>query len=509
MQKPARPYLRFVILGLLFLILLCVLAFFFLGAGAPSFDETTVVPSNTDVPATTTASSTPPATATRTSLPTDTPTEMSDAGDEPTELPPTNTLPVVLTVGVNSLLTAEFHETATAAEAVPEDEETDVPATESDTGEAQNVDEPIIIADARLQIRDNVSGGIFGDGTISLYAPDVVTQNQTVRIELELNMANLYITPTPAGALTVFPAPTRITATPRAFNSLGTPLPTPTERFPIHEESGIQFYRRMGASLYCPPDSFSGCNGEPQLSQAKIVTTTVTLYSWLLNQRVDVSGIQDMRLELWIPETNLDGSVEFVTQWEHPFTIEIVSESAAPTLPLWVVAGGFVIIVIIAGGIGLFMTRRKPQSKRFDPLNTTKPKVFISYRRQPSWSLARSVAKFLEKRGADVFLDVDDINEGRFAEMIQEAVEQCDYFVPILAPTTLESTWVRREIEAAIQLNKTIVPLTTDNFDFYAANLPDNLRELSSHNAITVTPEYFDEALERLATRFLKLGEEK
>ena len=508
MQKPAHPYLRFVILGLLFFTLLCVVVFFFLSMRAPLPDETAIPPSMTRLPASATAQLTGTSTPSPTPLPTDTP--QSEAGDEPTELPSvTNTLPVFVTAGVNPQATADFIETATAAEAVPEVRETEATATDTDTGQAQGVDEPLIIADARLQIRDNVSGGIFGDGTISLYAPDVVTQNQTLRIELELNMANLYITPTPAGALTVFPAPTRITATPRAFNSLGTPLPTPTERFPIHEESGVQFYRRMGASLYCPPDSFSGCNGEPQLSQAKIVTTTVTLYSWLLTQRADATGIQNMLVELWIPETNLDGSVEIVTLWEHPFTIEIISDEPASTPPLWVVAGGFVVIVLLAGGVGFMMTRRKPQSKRFDPLNKTKPKVFISYRRQPSWSLARSVADYLEKRGADVFLDVDDINEGRFAEMIQEAVEQCDYFVPILAPTTLESTWVRREIEEAIKLNKTIVPLTTDNFDFYAANLPENLRELSSHNAITVTPEYFEEALERLATRFLKLGDEK
>ena len=384
----------------------------------------------------------------------------------------------------------------------------DSPTDTSEPTEAAlptSMPQPTIIADARLQIRDRVSGEIFGDGRISLYAPDVVTPGQSVRVELELNLANLYITPTPAGAITAFPVPTRITATPPTHNSLGTPLPSPSPRFPIHEESGVQFYQRMGASLFCPPNSFMGCSSERTLAQAKIVTTTTTRYSWLLTQQTGAIGVQNLNVELWAVFNNLDGELEYVTQWEHPFTIEIVTETGSSSR-LWSIL--LVAAVILAGVVGVVVYRvaRPYQSKVFGS-NKNKPKVFISYRRQPSWSLARSVATSLERRGADVFLDVDDINEGRFSEILQKAIEDADYFVPILTPETLESKWVRREIELAIKLKKTIIPLTTEGFNFYAADLPEDLQELSSHNAITVTPEFFEEAIDRLAKRFLKLGD--
>jgi hypothetical protein len=446
----------------------------------------------------------------------------------------TSTLPVFLTAGVNqatsvALATEEegtmeaagVRETQTAESAEAGDSPTDEPVTAPEETEIPptripstqppaptQLPQPTIIADARLQIRDSVSGEIFGDGTISLYAPDVVMPGQSVRVELELNLANLYITPTPSGGITPYPVPTRITATPPTHNSLGTPLPSPSPRFPIHEESGVQFYQRMGASLLCPPDSFSGCDSERTLSRARIVTTTTTRYSWLLNQQEAAAGVQNLNIELWAVFANLDGELEYVTQWEHPFSIEIVTQTASSTFPIWaVVLTAAVILASVA--VVIYQRTRPQQAQAFGANNKGKPKVFISYRRQPSWSLARSVATSLERRGADVFLDVDDINEGRFSEMIQQAIENCDYFVPILSPDTLESKWVRREIEMAIQLKKTIVPLTTDGFNFYGTDLPENLQELSSHNAITITPEFFEAAIDRLATRFLKLGDEK
>jgi hypothetical protein len=471
-------------------------------------DETEALP-NTPVPPT----------ATR--IP---PTQTQRPTNEPSATP-SSTLPVLLTAGVNQMTSvaetegtieaASVRETLTAESAEAGDEPTEVPAaTEEPLPESTEealptpLPQPTIIADAHLQIRDSVSGEIFGDGTISLYAPDVIMPGQSVRVELELNLANLYITPTPSGGITPYPVPTRITATPPTHNSLGTPLPSPSPRFPIHEESGVQFYQRMGASLLCPPDSFSGCDSERSLSRARIVTTTTTRYSWLLNQQEAAAGVQNLNIELWAVFANLDGELEYVTQWEHPFTIEIVTE-ASSTFPVWTVVLTAAVILASIAGVVIYQ-RAKPQpAQAFGANNKGKPKVFISYRRQPSWSLARSVATSLERRGADVFLDVDDINEGRFSEMIQQAIENCDYFVPILSPDTLESKWVRREIEMAIQLKKTIVPLTTDGFNFYGTDLPENLQELSSHNAITITPEFFEAAIDRLATRFLKLGDEK
>jgi hypothetical protein len=499
-NSSQRYIFIFVVIGILLLLMLYV----FLASGNIADPHIIPTPKSTSVDVAPSATNTPPPTASPSVTWTITSTQRVLTTNEPEG--------TIEAAGVRETQTAEAAEAGDSPtdEPVTAPEETEIPPTRIPSTQPPaptQLPQPTIIADARLQIRDSVSGEIFGDGTISLYAPDVVMPGQSVRVELELNLTNLYITPTPSGGITPYPVPTRITATPPTHNSLGTPLPSPSPRFPIHEESGVQFYQRMGASLLCPPDSFSGCDSERTLSRARIVTTTTTRYSWLLNQQ-EAAGVQNLNIELWAVFANLDGELEYVTQWEHPFSIEIVTKTTR-TFPIWAVVLTAAVTLASVAGVVIYQRTRPQQAQAFGANNKGKPKVFISYRRQPSWSLARSVATSLERRGADVFLDVDDINEGRFSEMIQQAIANCDYFVPILSPDTLESKWVRREIEMAIQLKKTIVPLTTDGFNFYGTDLPENLQELSSHNAITITPEFFEAAIDRLATRFLKLGDEK
>lgn len=163
-------------------------------------------------------------------------------------------------------------------------------------------------------------------------------------------------------------------------------------------------------------------------------------------------------------------------------------------LPLLIAGVGFGSIAVIL----LLTIRQNVRDKANRPL------VFLSYRRDPSWGQARCIADSLRDRGINVFMDVDSINEGKFAEVIQQAITHCNYFVPILAPTTLDSEWVVREISHALEHSRPIIPLLVDGFRFDAATLPDSVQEIASHNAITVTHEFYDAAIERLATRFIR-----
>ena len=372
---------------------------------------------------------------------------------------------------------------------------------------------PVVVANAPLQLRSQLSGDIIGDGVISVYAPDSISGLQTARIELDLSLSNIYITPTPAGASVAFPVPTRITSTPRVIVVNGTPLPTPTERIPVFEEQGLQFYQRMGASLFCPPDTFVGCDDDYDLNNARIIPVSRpnTSFTWLVRATDGIEGVQDLSLELWHTGENIDGDVEFITDWSYGLTLNVLPPEVEEGLPFWVR-----VMIVVLSFVGVLMLtlfdwrpKERVKSIFFDKNNTDKPKVFISYRRKPSWSVARSLADKLQKRGADVFLDVDDINDGRFADVIQQAIADCDYFVPILTPTTLESEWVRREIETAIEQDKVIIPFMTDGFSFSRTDLPESLAELPAHNAIDVTPAYFDAAIDRLAARFLKLDDDE
>lgn len=181
---------------------------------------------------------------------------------------------------------------------------------------------------------------------------------------------------------------------------------------------------------------------------------------------------------------------------ETPLTPEAEADQMTTViLPLAIAIVGFAIV-----GITLLFSIRQ----RFREIQAQPPLVFISYRRDPSWGQARCIADSLRERGIRVFMDVDNIDEGKFAEIIQQAIHNCDHFVPIIAPTTLESEWVRREIVLALEYDRSIIPLLVDGFQFSIMPLPDEVKEIASHNAITVTHEFYDAAMERLATRFIK-----
>ena len=89
--------------------------------------------------------------------------------------------------------------------------------------------------------------------------------------------------------------------------------------------------------------------------------------------------------------------------------------------------------------------------------------VFISYRRaDESWGLA--IFQNLTQHGYDVFIDYDGIASGNFESAILENIKARAHFLVLLTPTALErcsdpEDWMRREIEAALDSQRNIVPL--------------------------------------------------
>lgn len=138
---------------------------------------------------------------------------------------------------------------------------------------------------------------------------------------------------------------------------------------------------------------------------------------------------------------------------------------------------------------------------------TSTLKIFISYQRESSWAHARAITNSLKEHGAtNVFLDLDSINQGRFDEVIEQAIDGCDFFISILTPKTLESPWVREEIRRALILKKNIVPLLVDDFDFDALQLPEGMDKLRFMNGIKITSDTYEAAIEKLTRRFLQMG---
>jgi hypothetical protein len=129
--------------------------------------------------------------------------------------------------------------------------------------------------------------------------------------------------------------------------------------------------------------------------------------------------------------------------------------------------------------------------------------VFISYRRADSASISgriydRLVAKFGR---TNVFKDVDDVPPGvNFGAYIHDSLQQCAVALVIIGPRWLDAQtadggrrlddsadWVRIEVETALTLGLTVLPLLVEGARVpKAAELPDSLRELAQINSVNV-----------------------
>jgi hypothetical protein len=96
--------------------------------------------------------------------------------------------------------------------------------------------------------------------------------------------------------------------------------------------------------------------------------------------------------------------------------------------------------------------------------------VFVSYRHtDAAWAL--SIFQDLTQHGYDVFIDYDGIASGSFETIILENIRSRAHFLVLLTPTALErcadpKDWMRREIEAALDSRRNIIPVMLEGFDF-------------------------------------------
>lgn len=145
-----------------------------------------------------------------------------------------------------------------------------------------------------------------------------------------------------------------------------------------------------------------------------------------------------------------------------------------------------------------------PKGKTYD--------VFISYRRQGGAVKAELTKDELVKRGfreSRMFLDTRSITSGNYLKIILDAIANSRNLVVIITkdcfkslPT--ESTWVR-EIEYAIELHKTIVPIYFDGItELKPDEIPSCIQRLAFDNAVQYVHQYADASFNRLASRLSK-----
>jgi len=127
--------------------------------------------------------------------------------------------------------------------------------------------------------------------------------------------------------------------------------------------------------------------------------------------------------------------------------------------------------------------------------------IFISYRREGGYTMARLLYECLHNAGLSIFLDLEELSSGPFNEKLYEAIEKSENFVLVLPPNSLdrcsaENDWLRLEIEHAIKLKKNIIPIMMEGFSF-PDNLPPSLQVLPFFNGVQSSREYFDATIQK------------
>lgn len=130
-----------------------------------------------------------------------------------------------------------------------------------------------------------------------------------------------------------------------------------------------------------------------------------------------------------------------------------------------------------------------------------KSKLFISYRRAPSEAYALLLSEKLSPYGMSVFVDTLTVEGAEpFPARLEQAIDECDLFVCLLAPSTLDSDWVRREIQKADELHKPMIPIFQPDFvppDM--AGLPGPVAKLLSYEGVKINSGYVAAAIDKLA----------
>ena len=141
--------------------------------------------------------------------------------------------------------------------------------------------------------------------------------------------------------------------------------------------------------------------------------------------------------------------------------------------------------------------------------------VFISYRRSSGSAWALAISQNLTHHGYDVFFDYQGLASGDFAQNILENIMAHAHFLVLLTPSALKridepGDWMRREIEAALEHRRNIVPVMLQGFSFSTPSigkrLTGTLAPLKSYNGLEVAVRDFDHAMEQLRTRYLNVS---
>lgn len=109
--------------------------------------------------------------------------------------------------------------------------------------------------------------------------------------------------------------------------------------------------------------------------------------------------------------------------------------------------------------------------------------VFISYRRNPDQDVANSILWALKSKGYNVFFDHNSIVDGKFLNIITDAIKSSSVFLLLISDRSLErcsdpNDIMRLEIETALKYSKKIIPVVKEPNLPKFPELPESIKEL-------------------------------
>ncbi len=129
--------------------------------------------------------------------------------------------------------------------------------------------------------------------------------------------------------------------------------------------------------------------------------------------------------------------------------------------------------------------------------------IFISYRRQPSAMLATLLARELQARDFEVYVDTQRLDSaGAFPDRLKDGIETSDVFICLVGDTTFESEWVLEEVKTALHYGKPMIPVFQESYQQGAATPNTVFKQLLDYDGILifdVKNVYIDQSIDVLA----------
>lgn len=139
--------------------------------------------------------------------------------------------------------------------------------------------------------------------------------------------------------------------------------------------------------------------------------------------------------------------------------------------------------------------------------------IFISYRRDGGFELAKHLYDLLSRDGYTVSFDIDTLRNGDFDKALINNIDNCQDFILIVDSKAfdrvfdtsfpIENDWMRQELAHALRLGKNIVPIFLEGVSGFPAKLPGDISAVTKKNASIYNKNYFDDFYRKLKELFL------